>query len=78
MSIEEREQISLQLTVSVFLDAALRQAGACDKTHKAGSGMISSQLPMLGLKEKEKGERGKIDGTGTMLSFSVLKEKFPQ
>lgn len=54
MSIEEREQISLQVTVSVYLDAALRQAGVCDKTHKAGSGMIWSQLSMLGFKKKKK------------------------
>lgn len=73
MSIEEREQISLQVTVSVYLDAALRQAGVCDKTHKAGSRMIRSQLSVLGLK---KGKR-KFDGIGTMLISSMLKGKVP-
>lgn len=45
---KEREEISSQLTVSVFSDEVLRQAGGCDKTHKAGSGMIWSQLCILG------------------------------
>lgn len=44
---KEREEISLQLTVSVF---RTRRAGrrAGDKTHKAGAGMIWSQLCILG------------------------------
>lgn len=38
----------------MFSEAALRQAGACDKTHKAGVEMIWSQLSMLGLKKRKK------------------------
>lgn len=48
---KEREEISLQLTVSVFSDEALRQAGGCDNTHNADSGMIWSQLCILGRKK---------------------------
>ena len=56
----EREEISLQLTVSVF-----RTRRAADKTHKAGAGMIWSQLCILGK------NRSRI---GFMLSFKTLRD----
>lgn len=44
---KEREEISLQLTVSIFRTRHTSRR-AVDKTHKAGSGMIWSQLCILG------------------------------